>query len=54
LIITHRFSTIEHADEVVVLDRGRVVKRGPHWQLLTQQGLHHRYAAGGLARNTHE
>ena len=48
LIIAHRLSTIEHAGEVVVLDRGRVVERGPHRQLLEQNGLYRRYAARGL------
>ena len=48
LIIAHRLSTIEHADEVVVLDHGRVMERGPHRQLLEQNGLYRRYAAGGL------
>jgi ABC-type multidrug transport system fused ATPase/permease subunit len=32
--IAHRLSTAEAADEVVVVDRGRIVQRGPHAQLL--------------------
>ncbi len=49
LIIAHRLSTIEHADEVVELNRGRVVERGSHRRLLAQRGLYHRFAASGLA-----
>lgn len=36
--IAHRLSTAENADEVIVVDRGRVVQRGPHSQLRTEAG----------------
>ncbi len=36
--IAHRLSTAENADEVVVVDRGRVVQRGPHAELVQQEG----------------
>ncbi|WP_244927614.1 ABC transporter ATP-binding protein [Nocardioides sp. W7] len=36
--IAHRLSTAESADEVVVVDRGRVVQRGPHAELAAQEG----------------
>jgi ATP-binding cassette subfamily B protein len=36
--IAHRLSTAEHADEVVVVDKGRIVQRGPHAALVAQEG----------------
>ena len=36
--IAHRLSTAEGADEVIVVDKGRVVQRGPHADLVTQPG----------------
>jgi subfamily B ATP-binding cassette protein MsbA len=45
LIIAHRLSTVEHADRVVVLDRGRIVESGSHAQLLEHGGLYARLHA---------
>jgi subfamily B ATP-binding cassette protein MsbA len=38
LVIAHRLSTVLHADQIVVLDRGRVVERGTHAELLAAGG----------------
>jgi ABC-type multidrug transport system ATPase subunit len=41
IVIAHRLSTVVRADQILVLDRGRIVERGTHEQLL---GLGGRYA----------
>ncbi|HJP98772.1 MAG TPA: lipid A export permease/ATP-binding protein MsbA [Rhodanobacteraceae bacterium] len=38
LVIAHRLSTVEHADQIVVLDAGRIVERGTHAELLARGG----------------
>jgi ATP-binding cassette subfamily B protein len=49
IAIAHRLSTVRDADEIVVLDGGRIVERGTHDQLLSAGGLYSRLVAGGDA-----
>ena len=40
VVIAHRLSTVINVDEIVVLDRGRIVERGRHGELLARNGLY--------------
>ncbi len=41
VVIAHRLSTIIRADQVIVMDHGRIVERGTHSELLARRGLYH-------------
>ncbi len=40
LIIAHRLSTVQHADRILVMDRGKIVEQGTHPELLVQGGIY--------------
>ena len=41
LIVAHRLSTIQHADNIILLSRGKIVEQGSHQELLRQKGKYH-------------
>lgn len=42
LVVAHRLSTIQHADQIIVLQHGEIIERGTHQQLLKNKGYYHK------------
>ena len=43
IMIAHRLKTVRHADQIVVIDKGRIVQQGKHEELMQQDGIYRRF-----------
>ena len=43
VMIAHRLKTVEHADQILVVDHGQIVQRGTHTELLAQEGIYRNF-----------
>jgi subfamily B ATP-binding cassette protein MsbA len=39
-VVAHRLSTVQEADQILVLDEGKIIESGTHSELVTKQGLY--------------
>ncbi|GMQ26886.1 ABC transporter ATP-binding protein [Algoriphagus sp. oki45] len=45
LVIAHRLSTIQHADEILVIEKGKIVQQGTHIELMQREGLYQKLSS---------
>ncbi len=46
IMIAHRLKTVRHADQILVVDKGQIVQRGTHDELMKQNGVYHHFISG--------
>ena len=51
MIIAHRLSTVRNADQIIVLDKGRIMETGTHKELFKNKGLYRKLISKQLSRS---
>lgn len=46
IMIAHRLKTVRHADQIVVIDKGKIVQQGKHDELIKQEGIYKNFVSG--------
>ncbi len=46
IMIAHRLKTVRNADQIVVVDKGKIVQKGTHQQLINEEGIYKRFVEG--------
>jgi ATP-binding cassette subfamily B protein len=46
IMIAHRLKTVRHADQIVVVDKGHIVQKGRHEDLINQEGIYRNFISG--------
>lgn len=46
IMIAHRLKTVRHADQIVVIDKGKIVQQGKHEELMEQEGIYKNFVSG--------
>ena len=52
VIVAHRLSTVQHADNIVVLDKGQIVEQGTHLELTYKKGIYYQLVKNQLELGT--
>ena len=45
-MIAHRLKTVRHAGQILMVDKGQIVQRGTHEELMAQDGIYRRFISG--------
>jgi subfamily B ATP-binding cassette protein MsbA len=53
-VIAHRLSTVVHADQILVMDRGEIIERGAHAELIASRGAYHRLHSAQIRPGAHD
>ena len=46
IMIAHRLKTVRHADQIIVVDKGQIVQKGRHEDLINQEGIYKNFVSG--------